>query len=197
MSNARNLKAYVRIDGSGRIVPTSLVLRKNMPKVGKWTEVTAWECCNGSSTTTTTTTTSGYNCLLYVAIGTPVARFVLSYTDCDGVVQHIMVSDPFLFCAQENAYSFEGTVLLLGPCVSCATYEISITEGAVTLHYTDCNQQAVTTELTGPYEGEFCAIPGTIAIEGSAEVTLVGEGCLTTSTTTTTATPTTTTTTTL
>ena len=51
--NQRNLKAFVRIDGSSRIVAGSLVLRKKMPKVGKWYEVPAYECCNYSTTTTT------------------------------------------------------------------------------------------------------------------------------------------------
>jgi hypothetical protein len=45
-TNNRPLKAYVRFDGSGRIVPGSLILRKNKPKVGKWKEILAYECCN-------------------------------------------------------------------------------------------------------------------------------------------------------
>jgi hypothetical protein len=52
--NSRPLKAYVRFDGSGRIVAGSLVLRKNKPKVGKWREIPAYECCNPTTTTTTT-----------------------------------------------------------------------------------------------------------------------------------------------
>jgi hypothetical protein len=60
--NTRPLKAFVRFDGSGRIVAGSLVLRKNKPKVGKWKEIPAYECCNYTTTTTTTaaptTTTS-------------------------------------------------------------------------------------------------------------------------------------------
>ena len=54
MSNKRELKAFVRFDGSGRIVAGSLVLRKQKPKVGKWQEITAYECCNPTTTTTTT-----------------------------------------------------------------------------------------------------------------------------------------------
>jgi hypothetical protein len=45
----KRFKAYVRIDGSGRSVPSSLILRKNKPKVGKWVEVTAYGCCNPTS----------------------------------------------------------------------------------------------------------------------------------------------------
>lgn len=65
MSNKRDLKAFVRFDGSGRIVAGSLILRKNKPKVGKWHEIQAYECCNyvpttttSTSSTTTTTTTA-------------------------------------------------------------------------------------------------------------------------------------------
>jgi hypothetical protein len=60
--NTRPLKAYVRYDGHQRVVAGSLILRKNKPKVGKWKEIPAYECCNPTTTTTTTaastTTTS-------------------------------------------------------------------------------------------------------------------------------------------
>ncbi len=40
------LKAFVRFDGNGQIVPGSLILRANTPKVGNWKETPAHECCN-------------------------------------------------------------------------------------------------------------------------------------------------------
>jgi hypothetical protein len=46
-TNKRDLKAYSRFDGTGRIVPGSTVLRRNKPKVGKWKETQAYECCDG------------------------------------------------------------------------------------------------------------------------------------------------------
>ncbi len=52
----RPLKAYVRFDGTGRIVPSSLILRRKKPKVGNWVEIPAYECCNPTTTTTTTGT---------------------------------------------------------------------------------------------------------------------------------------------
>jgi hypothetical protein len=59
MANSRkDLKAYVRIDGSGRVVAGSLILRKKMPKVGKWMQIQAYECCDPDYPTTTTTTTA-------------------------------------------------------------------------------------------------------------------------------------------
>ena len=48
--NSRFLKAYVRFDGSGRIVAGSLILRKSKPKIGNWKEVQAYECCNVDQT---------------------------------------------------------------------------------------------------------------------------------------------------
>lgn len=56
MANGNNqrLKAFVRFDGSGRVVAGSLILRKKKPKVGKWVEIQAYECCNETTTTTTT-----------------------------------------------------------------------------------------------------------------------------------------------
>jgi hypothetical protein len=44
--NKRDLKAFVRYDGSGRVVAGSLILRRKKPKVGKWKEIEGYECCN-------------------------------------------------------------------------------------------------------------------------------------------------------
>src|SRR6478752_2436298 len=57
-TNQKNLRAYVQYDGSGRVIPGSLVLRKNKPKVGNWVEMRAYECCDPIYDETTTTTTS-------------------------------------------------------------------------------------------------------------------------------------------
>lgn len=56
--NRKDLKAYVRYDGNGRVVPGSLILRRQKPKVGKWVEIPAYECCDPFTTTTTTSTSS-------------------------------------------------------------------------------------------------------------------------------------------
>ena len=49
--NKRDLKAFSRFDGTGRIVPGSTVLRRQKPKVGNWKEIPAYECCNYVATT--------------------------------------------------------------------------------------------------------------------------------------------------
>jgi hypothetical protein len=50
------LKAFVRFDGTGRVIPGSLILQRFKPKVGNWQEINATECCSDITTTTTTTT---------------------------------------------------------------------------------------------------------------------------------------------
>lgn len=54
--NNKRLKAYVRYDGTGRVVPSSLILARFKPKVGNYKEIDAYECCNDITTTTSTTT---------------------------------------------------------------------------------------------------------------------------------------------
>lgn len=46
MANKRDLKAFVRFDGSGRIIPGSLILQRFKPKVGNWQRTRAYECCD-------------------------------------------------------------------------------------------------------------------------------------------------------
>jgi hypothetical protein len=55
-NNNNKLKAYVRFDGSGRVVSSSLIVQAFKPKVGNWKEIDAKECCNYVPTTTSTTT---------------------------------------------------------------------------------------------------------------------------------------------
>ncbi len=57
-TNKRPLKAYVRLDGNLRVISSSVIWRKNKPKVGDWIEINGYECCNETSTSTTSTTTT-------------------------------------------------------------------------------------------------------------------------------------------
>jgi hypothetical protein len=72
-NNQKKLKAFVRYDGSGRVVASSLILRKNKPRVGRWFEIPEYLCCNGTnpSSTTTTTTNGGGG-------GTPTAWAIIT-----------------------------------------------------------------------------------------------------------------------
>lgn len=57
MGNRKDLRAYVRYDSSGRVVPGSLVLRRKKPS-GKFVEISTYECCDNTTSTTTTSTTT-------------------------------------------------------------------------------------------------------------------------------------------
>lgn len=48
MATNNKLKAYVRFDGSGRIIPSSLILQRSKPKVGNWREINSKECCDNA-----------------------------------------------------------------------------------------------------------------------------------------------------
>ena len=54
MAQSNVIKAFTRLDGSGRIIPSSTVLRKEMPKTVKWIEIQAYECCGASVFLSTT-----------------------------------------------------------------------------------------------------------------------------------------------
>jgi len=47
-TNKKDLKAFVRYDGTGRVISGSLILQRNKPKVGNWHQIQAYECCDPS-----------------------------------------------------------------------------------------------------------------------------------------------------
>ena len=67
-NNQKKLKAFVRYDGSGRVVASSLILRKNKPRVGRWYEIPEYLCCNGTTNTNTTQGGGGNTPTAYVVL---------------------------------------------------------------------------------------------------------------------------------
>jgi hypothetical protein len=55
--NQKNLKAWIRYDGTGRVIAAGPIFSKTKPKVGNWVQIQAYECCDPFLTTTTSTTT--------------------------------------------------------------------------------------------------------------------------------------------
>jgi hypothetical protein len=112
MSNKRDLKAFIRYDGSGRVIPGGNILARKAPKVGHWEEIPADECCPPPADT----------CVTYLYTQGDVS-VLISYTDCDGKI--------------------------FGP-----------------------------TGVNGPIEVTFCALSGTVVIEGrGGTLTYIGTGC--------------------
>lgn len=48
MAQNNTLKAYTRVDASGRLVPGTTVLRRKLPVTGHWVEEAAYLCCGPS-----------------------------------------------------------------------------------------------------------------------------------------------------
>ena len=154
----KELNAYVRIDGSGRLVPNTLILRKHKPKFGKWMEVdiNIWRCCEPTTTTTSTTvaasttttsTTAEPICMTYTAHGSIVARVALWYRDCDGEehVVNIDGNDPYTFCATAYGIASPGWVELISE--ECL---ITTTTVEPTTTSTTTEEETTTTTTTSP-----------------------------------------------
>ena len=78
MANSNNrLKAYVRYDGTGRVIAGSLILQRFKPKVGNWVEINANECCNVPPLPT--------NCIEFVVDTTDGTEFILSFTTSEPI----------------------------------------------------------------------------------------------------------------
>lgn len=92
MANQNKLKAYVRYDGTGRVIAGGPILQRFKPKVGNWVEIDAKECCNDITTTTTTSTTT-----------TTTTAYPGSYYNADSGSQAA--------CNQSGAYSLPLTFL--------------------------------------------------------------------------------------
>lgn len=115
----RPLKAYVRFDGSGRIVPSSLILRRKKPKVGKWIEIPAYECCEPvyTSTTTTTTTAAVTSCdwfeINVITSGT------IYGVDCTGGLYGEVLDEPSITTRCARSLEATGDIIItnLGPCL--------------------------------------------------------------------------------
>lgn len=60
MGNQRDLKAFVRYDGSGRVVAGSLIFRRKKPTIGNFQEINSYKCCNFDQSTIIVTVTSPF-----------------------------------------------------------------------------------------------------------------------------------------
>jgi hypothetical protein len=89
MANQNKLKAWVRYDGTGRVIAGGPILQRFKPAVGNWVEINANECCNEIPTTTTTTTQGGGGV-------TPTA-FIRPYWTSLGNACSIPATDSLLF----------------------------------------------------------------------------------------------------
>ena len=131
--NNKRLKAYVRFDGSGRVVPSSLILQRNKPKVGNWQEIDAYECCNyttttttstATPTTTTTTTPTPGDCFCYTISNETAGTLLYSYTDCGSeFVRAPINADTISIVCSSTAVTGDVGLIITGGITSCTNSE--------------------------------------------------------------------------
>ena len=115
-NNNNKLKAFVRFDGSGRIISSSLIVQAFKPKVGNWQEIDAKECCN--YTTTTTSTTISLICNSY-SISSDVGTYFAEWIDCFGIPQSSLILqglEIYDLCARVGTLVYEGDIVDNGLC---------------------------------------------------------------------------------
>ena len=148
MANSNNrLKAYVRYDGTGRVIAGSLILQRSKPKVGNWQEIDANECCNyvltttttttteapvtttttstSSSSTTSTTTTAGPECFCYDVDNQTAGTLEYTYTDCGSEVATTasINADTITYVCSSTAVTGDDGLIITGGTVSCNNAE--------------------------------------------------------------------------
>ena len=133
MANSNNrLKAYVRYDGTGRVIAGSLILQRSKPKVGNWQEIDANECCNPTTTTTTTTEA-------------PVTTTTTSSTSTStSTTTSTSTSTTTTTTTAEPTTTT--TTSTLPPLLTCFCYAVdNQTAGTLEYTYTDCGSEVATT----------------------------------------------------
>lgn len=127
MANSNNrLKAYVRYDGTGRVIAGSLILQRFKPKVGNWVEIDANECCNyvPDSTTTTTTTTAAPECFCYTVDNQTAGPLDYTYTDCGGSTATTTIeADTISIVCSSTVVTGDDGLVITGGTVSCINSE--------------------------------------------------------------------------
>ena len=92
MGNQRDLKAFVRYDGSGRVVAGSLIFRRKKPTIGNFQEINSYKCCNFDQSTIVVTVQSSfpfnYQDFVIQGVGGNY-QFIFAYAQTSGPVNDV------------------------------------------------------------------------------------------------------------
>lgn len=126
MANQSKLKAWVRYDGTGRVIAGGPILQSSKPKVGNWVEIDASECCNYVPTTTTTTTTAFVgDCFCYTVDNQTAGLLEYTYTDCGSEVATTasINADTISIVCSSTAVTGDDGLIITGGTSSCSNSE--------------------------------------------------------------------------
>lgn len=119
--NNKRLKAFVRYDGTGRVVPSSVILARFKPKVGNYKEINAYECCNE---------TLPANCIQFVVDTTDSLNFGMSTVSLS---QDYTVTVTWGDGNTEELSSGEGIINFSHDYASVSTYTVRVCFSDITV----------------------------------------------------------------
>jgi Leucine-rich repeat (LRR) protein len=135
-NNNNKLKAFVRFDGSGRVISSSLIVQAFKPKVGNWKEISAKECCNGAFDVTA----NWYSTIPAVTNAATFKTFLQSGTDGNSTTNsltNVNVIDFSLINGRLRAnLTATGTNLALGGISASSVNSVGNISGLTTLDLT-------------------------------------------------------------
>ena len=162
MANQNKLKAYVRYDGTGRVIAGGPILQRFKPAVGNWVEIDANECCN-SIPTTTTTTTQGGGGVTPTAWITVIATtgFTTAWDACNGIGSTVVVytsvstitAGTYLYsdAALTTLIPYSGSIAINGLVYDLVNGQINPLGG----NGTPCSNITTTTTTTTAFVGTY------------------------------------------
>ena len=143
-------------------VPGTVIVTPNGPCGPTTTTTTTIE-------PTTTTTTTAYACECITIYNGDSSSHVVTYTDCNGVVNEVLVIDPF------------ETIQVCGCCASATNELVTISVGANCIDGA-CPSPTTTTTTTAPcdcFDTEITITSGTLASTDNGQLTVLYNDCFT------------------
>jgi len=135
MGNQRDLKAFVRYDGSGRVVAGSLIFRRKKPTIGNFQEINSYKCCNFDQSPIVVDVQSSYpftypDFVIQGADGN--GQYIYTYGDSTSVANVYELADYFTSTLQYlGTFKVVDGDLIFAP--NAATAAIFVGSGATSL----------------------------------------------------------------
>jgi hypothetical protein len=157
-SNNRDLKAYVRYDGSGRVVAGSLILRRNKPKVGNWQQVQGYECNSGGTSYQVVATASGaLSSVITYRSGVDNSTQTVNLVGTNLLVATICAVTGSISAA--NAVGTT-TVITAGAGCTCSSFDPEVSFSNTTTTTTSSTSTTTTTTTVAPTTTTTTTTPG-------------------------------------
>lgn len=144
MAQNNKLKTYIRIDGNGRDVSGSNVLRLKMPVTGRWRELPAYECCGPSISIEDTPADSYLSAIALSILCDEVEVLAISSSGSSTTIEEMVAALNANF-GYLGTFSTDGTVITLLLHLEIAN---NLCDGTLTMAVTGTPTTTTTTTTT-------------------------------------------------